>query len=109
MIVDEGEIGTRPHPANTSKQLAGLGLPAFGRRLRANPPRYRRGPGCGRCLLKSWCPGVSSRVIVLPAYVELETVGGEIEMPRCFSSSIQSEVTCVGSALASSTAPGPAE
>ena len=40
---------------------------------------------------KSWWPGVSSRLIVWPAYsnciTELVT-----EMPRCFSTSIQSDV-----------------
>src|SRR6185437_13827155 len=42
---------------------------------------------------KSWWPGVSSRLIVCPAYsnciTELVT-----EMPRCFSTSIQSDVAC---------------
>jgi hypothetical protein len=40
---------------------------------------------------KSWWPGVSSRLMVCPAYsnciTELVT-----EMPRCFSTSIQSDV-----------------
>ena len=43
---------------------------------------------------KSWWPGVSSRFSTQPPYSNWSTVD-VIEMPRCFSSSIQSEVACL--------------
>jgi hypothetical protein len=63
-LVDEGEDRDAPHAADL-EQLAGLGLEALGRVFQHHRV-VGGGEGAVGVFEKSWWPGVSSRLIVLP-------------------------------------------